>query len=583
MALQSQVFKTGDYAYGSWSNGYQIALQLTEDSVNVANNSSVISYLFTISNTDNNRFISNDYSWRISIGGQSIAINHFNFNLGTNYTTQTIASGQVVVTHDADGTLNMPYSVSIPNVQNWTRYGPPAMSLSGNWTLTTIQRKATLLSALNFTDEENPAVTYKNPAGTAVGSLQVCISSTDGKTIYAPYRDIPKDGSDYTFHLTETERTALRNATPNSNTMNINFAMKTVVGGNILYHTVTRTFTIANGAPTVSISVVDTKESVVALTGDANRIVSGMSFAKVTVSYTLKKGAGLSSLKIIGNGKTYTTNPVTIERPVSNDFSVTVTDSRGNAVTKTPENVIWIPYIAPTCIMGNNRVDASGKLTLNTSGLWFNGAFGSVMNTLTVRCRYKTAGGNYGDWASMTLSTNGNTYAASLSITGLDYQAAYVVQVQAKDTWSAVETAEQNIKSYPVFDWSESDFQFHVPVKLIGSQDIVVAQGITNNWTWRKWESGVAECFYSTTIEPTTGTGTKYHTVTLPFSFSNNKYFVSVTGTKTCNLSYYHDFYIADSSVNDGRGTNSILFNYYSSNSSGYSFSFTVYVMGRWK
>ena len=583
MALQTKTFTTGDYAYGSWSNGYQIALKLTEESTNTANNTSVVSYLFTISNTDNNRFISNDYSWTISIGDQSIAINHFNFNLGSNNMTQTIASGQVIVTHGADGTINMPYNVSIPNIQNWNRYGPPAMSLSGTWALTTIQRKATLQSTPNFTDEENPTITYKNPAGTAASTLRACICSVDGKTIYAPYRDISKTGSTYTFSLTDAERTALQNATPNSNTMNVNFTIKTVVGGSSLYHTVTRTLTIANAAPVVSINVVDTKESVVVLTGNANRIVSGISVAKATASYTIKKGASLSSLKITVDGKTYTTNPVTVERPASNDFSVTVTDSRGNTTTKTPSNVIWVPYICPTCVMGNNRIDTSGKLTLKASGQWFNGSFGSVANTVTVKYRYKTAGGSYGSWTSMTVSKSGNTYAATASLSGLNYQTAYVFQAQVTDKWSSVETAEQNVKSFPVFDWSESDFQFHVPVKLVSTQDIVTAQGTSGGWTYRKWNSGVAECFYSSAVTPTSGAGSKYHSVTLPFTFSNANYYVGLTGTKSAHANYAHDFLVGDASSSEGRTTTTIKFSYQYASGTPYGVGFTIYVMGRWK
>ena len=142
MALQTKTVSTGDYAWRSWSNGYVISLKLTEESVDLAANTSSVSYLFTISNTDNNRFYSNDYSWSISIGGQSIPISHFDFDLSSNFTTQTIASGVLTVKHNADGTLDMPYSVSVPNVQNWNSYGPPAMSLSGTWALSRIPRAA---------------------------------------------------------------------------------------------------------------------------------------------------------------------------------------------------------------------------------------------------------------------------------------------------------------------------------------------------------------------------------------------------------------------------------------------------------
>ena len=140
MALQTKTVSTGSYAWQSWSNSYVITLKLTEESTDAQANTSLVSYLFTISNTDNNRFYDYYYSWDISIGGQTIPIRNFYFDLRNNHTTQTIASGRITVPHNADGTLDMPYSVSIPNVKADNQYAPPAMSLSGTWLLTAIPR-----------------------------------------------------------------------------------------------------------------------------------------------------------------------------------------------------------------------------------------------------------------------------------------------------------------------------------------------------------------------------------------------------------------------------------------------------------
>lgn len=162
MALQTKSVSTGDYAWKSWSNGYVISLTLTEESVDVANNTSLVSYLFTISNTNNNRFYDNNNSWNISIGGHTIAISGFNFDLSANYTTQTIASGQVTVAHNADGKKDMPYSVSVPNIQSWNRYGPPAMSLSGTWALTAIATVPPVFTQVSITDSNDKTFLLTN-------------------------------------------------------------------------------------------------------------------------------------------------------------------------------------------------------------------------------------------------------------------------------------------------------------------------------------------------------------------------------------------------------------------------------------
>ena len=66
----------------------------------------------------------------------------------------------------------------------------------------------------------------------------------------------------------------------------------------------------------------------------------------------------------------------------------------------------------------------------------------------------------------MTVTLDGNTYSATSEIAGLDYKVAYVFQVYAKDALKTVYSAEKRVKASPVFDWSENDFRFNVPVSM---------------------------------------------------------------------------------------------------------------------
>lgn len=143
--LQTYTWSTGDYAYQSWSNGYKIHLKLTEEYI--TGKASVISYEFSISNTNNNRFYQNGYSWNISIGGQTIPITNFNFYVYPYNVTQVIKSGQITVEHNSDGTLNMPFDVSIPNVKADNRYAPPDMRIASTWALTPIQTAPPIVTA----------------------------------------------------------------------------------------------------------------------------------------------------------------------------------------------------------------------------------------------------------------------------------------------------------------------------------------------------------------------------------------------------------------------------------------------------
>lgn len=455
MALKTYTWTTGDYAYKSWSNSYKIHLTLTEESTSTANNTSLVSYKFWISNTSNNRFIDNGWSWSISIGGQSIAINNFNFYVYPYNVTQTIASGQVTVTHNSDGSLNMPYNVSVPNVKASNQYGVPAMALSGTWALTTIPRQASITSAASFTDETNPTIYYSNPAGNAATSLQACIANDTGGVQYVKYRDIPKTGTSYQFVLTNEEKAALYAATPNSNTLKVRFYVKSVIGGESYYSSVAKTMSIVNANPIVSASAVDTNSTTIALTGDNTKFIKYYSNVKVTATATAQKGATITS----------TTGAGTYNNAQYGSWAVVSTDSRGNS-TRIATPGTLIPYVRLTCNLENTKPDANGNMDVRCTGGFYNGSFGAVANTLTVKCRYKNASGAYSDWYTMTVTKNGNYYGAytSFTISNFNYQSTYTFECQATDKLATVNATPSSAKSTPVFHWSEEDFVFEVPV-----------------------------------------------------------------------------------------------------------------------
>lgn len=467
MAIQIKTFSTGDYAWQSWSNGYKIALTLTEESIDPATNASVVSYAFTISNTDNNRFTSNDYSWTISIGGKTIQISHFNFDLSSNFTTQTIASGQLTVTHNADGSLNMPYDVSIPNVQNWTSYGPPAMALTGTWPLTSIPRKSTISCSEAYI-EEKPVITINRASSEFTHTLKYSFGSLSGtivsKTSAAPYTQwtVPAD-----FY----------GQIPNTQSGTGVITCETYSGTSKIGES-TCSFRVhvkeSTNKPVLNASVVDGNAVTVALTGNSGKLIRYYSDAVASASYSAKNSATISGYSVRNGSQTETMTPCTFSAVENSSFVFTVEDSRGftTSVTKTPEIV---PYVKLTCNLANTRPDASGNMTVACSGNYFNGSFGAATNRINaLQFRYKEQGGTYGGWIEMTKTINGNSYTASYALTGLDYQKTYVFQARVQDVLtyrfgSAVYTPEYTVKSVPVFDWGKDDFQFHVPVKFNGS------------------------------------------------------------------------------------------------------------------
>lgn len=333
------------------------------------------------------------------------------------------------------------------------------------WTLDPNPRFAVLQSAPDFHDEENPTIAYANPAGNSIASVQACISLT-GEADDIAYRDIPKDGTSYTFSLSEAERDVLRSAFPNANSGAVQFCVRSEIGGNTQVSKLSRTFSIKDPNPAITPTIADSNDATFALTGDRGKLVRYYSDAAVTIGATAIKKATLKSQKVTC-GKESLNADGTFHGVESNQFTFSATDSRGNTATKTVEAPV-IPYVRLTCSLGSNMPSADGTMTVQTSGHYYNGSFGAKSNSLKVYYRYKSSDGSYGNWTEMAVALSGNTYSATAKLAGLDYQTGYVFQAYAEDALAAVYATEQSVRAQPVFDWDKDDFLFNVPVRAPG-------------------------------------------------------------------------------------------------------------------
>lgn len=260
--------------------------------------------------------------------------------------------------------------------------------------------------------------------------------------------------------------------------------------------------------PTILLpSVKDTNDASIALTGDNSKIVRYLSTAQLYVEASANNGALLGST-IVKNGSSsvalyynrfaaFTAVPLT-------SFNITANDSRGlyTSINYTIPAERVIEYIKPTCVVGNEIPDASGNMRLTCSGSYFNGSFGAVDNTLTVEYRYKEKGGEFGAWATMTANPNGNAYTAYADLTGLDYQTTYVFECRATDVAMTSTNTGADARAKPVFHWGGNDFvhetpvDFHAGIMFNGVEgDYIEEQGTSGIWTYRKWHSGLAECW----------------------------------------------------------------------------------------
>ena len=391
----------------------------------------------------------------------------FTHNLPKFKGSHTITTGRTMtVNHDSAGNATATIYWKSGYSSSWAKFKKPSGSF--NITLPQIPRQANLTSAPDFTDEGNPTVNYNNPAGTAVEELVCGIYNDAGSVAYAAYRDVSKTGTSYTFNLTDAERDALRQACT-GNSMTVRFYLKTKIGGTYYYSSIAKTMTITNGNPTLSPTVVDTNSTTIALTGDNNKLIKYFSNAQWAHNAAAVKKASISQYIMSNGGTSYNTPSGTINGVQNNSFAFTVKDSRGNVTSQTLTRTM-INYVKLTADL-SVKMTVAGEATLKCTGNYFDGSFGSQSNTLTFKYRYKELNGSYGDWVTATPSKSGNTYSISPTISGLDYRKKYVFQFNVVDKLMNVNSAEISARALPVFDWSEEDFNFNVPVTFSGGVD----------------------------------------------------------------------------------------------------------------
>ena len=322
----------------------------------------------------------------------------------------------VTIPHDADGKKTIYVSAYFDH----TRFSSNSQGF--NVTLTAIPRQANLTGAPNFNDTQSPTITYSNPAGNAVTSLQACISLT-GSSADIAYRDIPKNATSYTFNLTQAEKNVLLASIPNANSRSVVFIVKTVIGGVTYYSNLTRTFSVVNANPTISgPSYYDTNSATIAITNNDQKIIqkaSNVSFKVNTISSL--KYATLSSVRVTCNGVTKsatlsgsTTNNViiafgAIDSTSNLSASIVVTDSRGNTASATL-NITMLEWNLPTANISLSRKSnyySETYLTVNANISSLDGN-----NTVTIKYQYKEK--DAGSYGSLVTINNGQTYTLNL-------------------------------------------------------------------------------------------------------------------------------------------------------------------------
>ena len=382
----------------------------------------------------------------------------------------TVLLGTTVhrVAHNADGTktAQITDTFNINATIDGTKVG--SIVASGSITLDRIARNATILTANDFTDETNPTLTYSNPSSF---TCDISIEFAGGSITRAGA--ISGAGGSYEMQLTDSERTALRNANKNSPTLKVTYVLKTTIDGTAYYSRADRKMNVVNAAPELgAISYEDTNAKTIAVTGDKSRIIQNHSTLTVKIpTATAKKGATIASYAIAFGGVTKTVTAAgavslgTVDVSYSQALTVTATDSRGFTASQSVQ-VTVDDYSAPTAVIDLHRLNNFEPTTYVTAHARYSYLNGK--NAVTISAKFKKAG-ETGYGAPIALADSVQ------SMVTCDRDSAYDFVVTVADK---LETTEYNLtlgKGIPAFfiDTKKSS----VGVNCLPSQSDVLQLG----------------------------------------------------------------------------------------------------------
>ena len=457
----------------------------------------------------------------------------------TDYQDRTFASAPLKIAHTPDGSK----SFTISGFSGWIYASGNTYASAQTFTLPTIPR-ASSVSCSTANIGSNATITINRASTSFTHTLTYSFGSLSG-TIAT------KTSS---TNVSWTIPTTFYGQIPNDRSGTGTITCQTYNGSTLIGSKstpFTATVNESESKPTLNPTAVDSNSATTALTGDSSKFIKYYSNASVATGAQARNSATLTSQKITCGAKSITSASGTINAVESGTFTFSATDSRGYPTTQTLNKTL-IEYIKLTCSLNAGAPTTAGVATLKISGNYWDGTFGAVANTLTVQYRYKTQGGSYGSWTTVSATKSNNTYNATATISGLNYQTTYVFQARAIDKLATINTDEQARRTTPIFDWSKNDFNVNGDFTVNGATtitgattvggaintqslkinnieiDYIVSQGTSGIWTYRKWNSGKAECWLESELTLTGITpvaymnGSAYYsyaTFDLPFTF----------------------------------------------------------------
>lgn len=449
-------------------------------------------------------------------GGRTVNFSHSFSASVSNSNWVTLYSTNVNISHNSTGGGNCSVGVSI----DWQRDG----SSSASFTMSTIPRAATISNVSNFTDEDNPGFSFSNP-----GNFNLeCWLEPNPNGDHLAIRTVTKATSGtFTWDLTDEERAQLRQKCTGK-TCTIRVGLYSNDKAFASYKDVT--YSIINANPILGDNSWQTTNHLDLVNSDT--VIKGKSNIDVVVNgATPKKEATIKQYKVVIGSQIKTSeSPTTFsfENIDTSIINIYVEDSRGFVSSEILNISNFIDYVEPDILsLSAERSDGgigSSAILSYKASMWI-GNFGKKENTITVQYFYKKNGDStwvqgLTDITPESISSsfeNSEEILGDLGALGFEQSSTYDVKIIITDMLGSIDEtkvgcipsgtpemafAKKGVAFNGFYDIDGKGVQFkgnvydanknkvHLPIV-----DVIVEQGYSNEWYYRKWESGIAECW----------------------------------------------------------------------------------------
>lgn len=357
-------------------------------------------------------------------------------------------------------------------------------------------------------------------------SLDIKNGSTTILTLTIPAQSSTGTASK-TITLTSAQRTTLLSYMANMKSFTGTFALTTKSGttqiGSVSSKTATVQTTSANSAPTFSdFTYQDSNTTTTGVTGNNQLFVKAYSRLSIAASTaTAKNGASITQYEATIDGTTVKSSSTslsvgTLKTAGSLTLTVKAIDSRGyeKSVSKKITVIEYAKILIENCTMRRvNEVEAITQVSFeaNIAKILVSGSNKNALRILQYRYK-KTSDTAYGSYTTITSQATATDTKISFSsdeFVSLDPDYSYDIQFWIYDKLTSDYFTVTLPSGTPLLSKRRKKLGINnrrpkAALDVVGgfildgvTVDYIVEQGISETWFYRKWNTGVAECWCS--------------------------------------------------------------------------------------